>query len=142
MILSSTTSLPFRYLVVALAMILAAAAMFRDQVVLNTGGNVPVGFYIAADPADAEYVTFCLPPLPHGTHFDPALFYEHFQIPAAFVLRSVDFTLRQDQVGAVPERVIGTRGCSSVTSIVMPFIRHSPRLRAGVPSSTTVQLQT
>ena len=57
----------------ALSLILAVAVMFRDQVVLNTGGSVPVGFYIAADPADAEYVTFCLPPLPHGIRFDPAL---------------------------------------------------------------------
>ena len=56
-----------------LLVILAVAAIFRDQVVLNTGGSVPVGFYIATDPADAEYVTFCLPPLPHVIRFDPAL---------------------------------------------------------------------
>ena len=59
--------------VVALPIILAAAAMFRDQVVLNTGGSAPVGFYIAVDPSDAENVTFCLPPLPHGVRFDPVL---------------------------------------------------------------------
>ena len=59
--------------VVALSLILTVAAMFRDQLVLNTGSSVPVGVYIAADPADAEYVTFCLPPLPHGVRFDPAL---------------------------------------------------------------------
>ncbi len=59
--------------VAALSLILAVAVTFRDQVVLNTGGSVPVGFYIAADPADAEYVTFCLPLLPHGVRFDPAL---------------------------------------------------------------------
>ena len=59
--------------VVALSLILTVAAMFRDQVVLNTGGSVPIGFYIAADPADAEYVTFCLPPLAQGIRFDPAL---------------------------------------------------------------------
>ena len=59
--------------VVALSLILTVAAMFRDQVVLNTGGSVPVGFYIAADPTDAEYVTFCLPPLHHGIRFDPVL---------------------------------------------------------------------
>ena len=47
--------------------------MFRDQVVLNTGVSVPVGFYIAVDPSDAEYVTFCLPPLPNGVRFDPVL---------------------------------------------------------------------
>ena len=57
----------------ALPIVLAVAAMFRDQVVLNTGGSVPVGFYIAVDPADAEYVTFCLPPLPHGLRYDPVL---------------------------------------------------------------------
>ena len=57
----------------ALPIILAVAAMFRDQVVLNTGGSVPVGFYIAVDPADAEYVTFCLPLLPRGVRFDPVL---------------------------------------------------------------------
>ena len=59
--------------VAALSLILAVAAMFRDQVVLNTGSSVPVGFYITVDPADAEYVTFCLPPLPHGIRFNPAL---------------------------------------------------------------------
>ncbi|MCY3875474.1 MAG: hypothetical protein OXF88_14430 [Rhodobacteraceae bacterium] len=59
--------------VAALLIVLAVAAMFRDQVVLNTGGSVPVGFYIAVDPANAEYVTFCLPPLPQGVRFDPAL---------------------------------------------------------------------
>ena len=57
----------------ALPMILAVAAMFCDQVVLNTGGSVPVGFYIAVDPSDAGFVTFCLPPLPPGIRFDPAL---------------------------------------------------------------------
>ena len=57
----------------ALLIILAVAAMFRDRVVLNTGGSVPVGFYIAVDPSDAEYVTFCLPPLPFGVRFDPTL---------------------------------------------------------------------
>ena len=59
--------------VVALSLILTVAAMFRDQVVLNTSGSVPVGIYIAADPADAEYVTFCLPPLPHVVCFNSAL---------------------------------------------------------------------
>ncbi|MCY3873352.1 MAG: hypothetical protein OXF88_03550 [Rhodobacteraceae bacterium] len=59
--------------VAALFIVLAVAAMFRDQVVLNTGSSVPVGIYIAVGPADAEYVTFCLPSLPHGVHFDPAL---------------------------------------------------------------------
>ena len=59
--------------VAALSLIVAVAAMFRDQVVLNTGGSVPVGFYITTDPADAEYVTFCLPSLPRGVRFDPAL---------------------------------------------------------------------
>ena len=59
--------------VAAFSLIFAVAAMFRDQVVLNTGGSVPVGFYIAVDPSDAEYVTFCLPTLPHRVRFDPAL---------------------------------------------------------------------
>ena len=62
--------------VVALFLILNVTAMFRDQVVLNTGGSVPIGFYIAAEPADAadaEYVSFCLPPLHHGIRFDPVL---------------------------------------------------------------------
>ena len=36
------------------------------------GSSVPVGFTIAADPADAGYVTFCRPPLPYGVRFDPA----------------------------------------------------------------------
>ena len=68
-------SRPWRHAVavVAISIILAVAAMFRDQVVLNTGGSVPIGLYIAADPANAEYVTFCLPPLPHRIRFDPAL---------------------------------------------------------------------
>ena len=52
--------------------ILAVVAMLRDQVALNTGGSVPIGFYIAVDPAKAD-VAFCLSPLPHGTRFDPAL---------------------------------------------------------------------
>ncbi len=59
--------------VAVLSLILAVVAMFRDQVVLNTGDSVPVGFYIAADPADAEYVTFCLPPLPASIRTIPAL---------------------------------------------------------------------
>ena len=54
-----------------LAACFAVSAMFRDQVVLNAGGKVPVGFYIAVDHADAEYVTFCLLSLPHGIRFDP-----------------------------------------------------------------------
>ena len=57
----------------ALPMILTVAAMFRDHVVLNAGGSVPVSFYIAVDPADAEYVTFRLPPLPLEVRFDPVL---------------------------------------------------------------------
>ena len=59
--------------IAALPIILAVVAMFRDQVVLNTGDSVPIGFYIAVDPADAKYVTFCLPLLPHGVRFDPVL---------------------------------------------------------------------
>ena len=62
-----------RIIAVAAFPIFLIVAMFRDQVVLNTGGSVPVGFYIAADPSDAEYVTFCLPPIPQGIRFDPAL---------------------------------------------------------------------
>ncbi len=57
----------------SLSLFLVVAAMFRDHVVLNTGGSVPVGFCIAVDPADAEYVTFCLPPLPASIRHDPSL---------------------------------------------------------------------
>lgn len=57
----------------ALPIVLAVAAMFRDHVALNTGSSVPVSFYIAVDPADAESVTFCLPPLPSEVRFDPVL---------------------------------------------------------------------
>ena len=57
----------------AFPMMLTVAAMFRDHVVLNAGGSVPVSFYIAVDPADAEYVTFGLPPLPPEVRFDPVL---------------------------------------------------------------------
>ena len=47
--------------------------MIRDRVMFNTGGSVPVGFYVAVDLADAEYVTICLTSLPHGIRFDPVL---------------------------------------------------------------------
>lgn len=59
--------------VVARPIILAVAAMFRDQEAFNTGSSVPVDLYMAAEPAEAEYVTFCLPPLSQGTRFDSAL---------------------------------------------------------------------
>ncbi len=45
---------------------LAVAAAFRDQVIVKTGGNVPVDFYFAVDLADAEYVTFYSPSLLTG----------------------------------------------------------------------------
>ena len=100
--------------VAALPMILAVAAMFRDQVVLNTGGSVPVGFYIAVDPSDAEYVTFCLPPLPLGVRFDPALCspvnpngrpvikrVARVMDGAVYVRGDIPFALDSDQFGAL-----------------------------------------
>ncbi len=53
-------------------LVLVLAAMLRNQVVLNTCGRVPIGFYVAINPADSDFVTFCLHPLLHGIHSDPA----------------------------------------------------------------------
>ena len=53
-------------------MAIAAVVAVRELVVVNTSGSVPVGLYVAATPATATFVTFCLPRLPRTVRHDPA----------------------------------------------------------------------
>lgn len=57
----------------ALAVVLAGAVLARDRWLVNTTPSVPVGIYVAAPPAGAGFVSFCLPSLPRTVRHDPGI---------------------------------------------------------------------
>ncbi len=52
---------------------IAAMALGRDRLLINTSQSVPPGLYVRADPSAAGFVTFCLPELPAWVKHDRSL---------------------------------------------------------------------
>ena len=48
-------------------------SLYRDRLLINVSGSVPLGLYVKSDPSVAEFATICLPELPAWVVYDSIL---------------------------------------------------------------------
>lgn len=48
-------------------------SLYRDRLLINVSGSVPLGLYFKSDPSVAEFATICLPELPVWVGYDSIL---------------------------------------------------------------------
>ena len=48
-------------------------SLYRDRLLINVSGSVPLGLYVRSDPSVAEFATICLPELPVWVGYDSIL---------------------------------------------------------------------
>ena len=110
----------------------------RYHLILNGTPSVPGGLYPATSPANATFLTFCLPPLPAGVRHDPAVCTWSQPHGRPVLKRLMGTThrglhLRGDTANALDSRLFGTLPEKLVRGYWRPVLTWSGYIRHDSP---------